>query len=88
MRSLCGPLACAIVCDVLTPLLSCTVSYHLYRATNLKQEIDEPPIKTIPEGNRVTIADLKAMYQGTPLKITDELSMFAVVTMDEQGGNV
>ncbi|MCW8896516.1 MAG: DUF5689 domain-containing protein [Flavobacteriales bacterium] len=53
-----------------------------------KKDFDTPPIKTIPEGNRITIADLKAMYQNTPLKITDELSLFAVVTMDEQSGNI
>ncbi|MDT8412898.1 MAG: DUF5689 domain-containing protein [Vicingaceae bacterium] len=56
--------------------------------SSCNKEFDEPPIKTIPEGNRITIADLKAMYQGSPLKITDELSMFAVVTMDEQSGNI
>ena len=56
--------------------------------SSCNKEFDEPPIKTIPEGNRITIADLKAMYQGTPIKITDELSMFAVVTMDEQSGNI
>lgn len=57
-------------------------------SVSCKKEFDTPPIKTIPEGNRITIADLKAMYQGSPLKITDELSMFAVVTMDEQSGNI
>jgi hypothetical protein len=57
-------------------------------SVSCKKEFDTPPIKTIPEGNRITIADLKAMYQGTPLKITNELSMFAVVTMDEQSGNI
>src|SRR5690606_37190717 len=56
--------------------------------SSCNKEFDTPPIKTIPEGNRITIADLKAMYQGSPLKITDELSMFAVVTMDEQSGNI
>lgn len=57
-------------------------------SVSCNKDFDTPPIKTIPEGNRITIADLKAMYQGTPLKITDELSMFAVVTMDEQSGNI
>ncbi len=57
-------------------------------SVSCKKDFDTPPIKTIPEGNKITIADLKAMYQGTPLKITDELSMFAVVTMDEQSGNI
>lgn len=53
-----------------------------------KKDFDTPPIKTIPEGNRITIADLRAMYQNAPLTITDELSLFAVVTMDEQSGNI
>ena len=57
-------------------------------SVSCKKDFDAPPIKTIPEGNKITIADLKAMYQGTPLKITNELSMFAVVTMDEQSGNI
>lgn len=57
-------------------------------SVSCKKDFDTPPIKTIPEGNRITIADLKAMYQNAPLKITDELSLFAVVTMDEQSGNI
>lgn len=57
-------------------------------SVSCKKDFDTPPIKTIPKGNRITIADLKAMYQNAPLKITDELSLFAVVTMDEQSGNI
>lgn len=56
--------------------------------SSCEKDFDSPPIKTIPAGNLITIADLKAMYQGAPLKITDELSLFAVVTMDEQSGNI
>ena len=57
-------------------------------SVSCKKDFDTPPIKTIPQGSKITVADLKAMYQGAPLKITDELSMFAVVTMDEQSGNI
>ncbi|PKP51649.1 MAG: hypothetical protein CVT95_00330 [Bacteroidetes bacterium HGW-Bacteroidetes-12] len=52
------------------------------------KDFDSPPIKTIPEGSIITIADLRAMYQGVNIKITDDLSLFAVVTADEQSGNL
>lgn len=48
-----------------------------------KKKYDEPPIKTIPTGNILTCAEVRALYTGTPVKITDELSVYGVVTADE-----
>jgi hypothetical protein len=53
-----------------------------------KKEFDTPPLNEIPTGNIITIADLKARYQGAALKIQEDLSLFAVVTMDETNGNL
>jgi hypothetical protein len=54
----------------------------------VKNEFDEPPIKTIPVGNILTIADLRSMYQGSPLKIDEDYSVYATITMDDKSGNI
>ncbi|MFN7012770.1 MAG: DUF5689 domain-containing protein [Bacteroidia bacterium] len=53
-----------------------------------KKEFDTPPLKEIPTGNILTISDLKARYQGAPIKFEEDLSVFAVVSMDEKTGNL
>jgi len=55
----------------------------------VKQEFDTPPIDDIPVGDLVTIEDLYQLYEeeGT-YTFTDEMSLYAVVTMDETSGNI
>ncbi len=71
-------------------------------ATGCKKEFDSPPVRTIPTGSVVTIAQLKAMYQGTPVHFPETVpadttgadtvqaitTLYAVVTADEQNGNL
>lgn len=57
-------------------------------AFSCKREFDEPPLKTIPEGNVLTISELRGMYQGGPVKFEEDYSVYAVVTMDEESGNI
>ena len=52
-----------------------------------RKEFDEPPIEVIPEGNIITIADLKAMYLGTDLSISEDYNIYAHVTTEETDGN-
>lgn len=66
----------------------CLATFLAVSISSCDKDFDSPPIKTIPEGSIITIADLRAMYQGTNIKITDDLSLFAVVTADEQSGNL
>lgn len=67
------------------PLLVVTIS-------GCKREFDTPPVRTLQPGNVVTIAQLKAMYQGAPVHFSDHVdsinTVFAVVTADEQNGNL
>jgi hypothetical protein len=53
-----------------------------------KKEFDTPPLNEIPTGNIVTIAELRARYVGASIKFQEDLSLFAVVTMDEKSGNL
>jgi hypothetical protein len=53
-----------------------------------KLEWDKPPIQTIPEGSAITIQQLRAMYTGERVRFTEDKSVFAVVTMDEESGNI
>ncbi|MGV9011698.1 MAG: DUF5689 domain-containing protein [Flavobacteriales bacterium] len=64
----------------------------LATAVGCKKEYDTPPVRTLGSGNVVTIAQLKAMYQGIPVHFSDSANAFntvyAVVTADEQNGNL
>ncbi len=56
-------------------------------ASSCKREYDQPPVPTIPEGNVITIADLKAMYSTSAVEITEDYSIYATATTDESSGN-
>ncbi|MGY6562255.1 MAG: DUF5689 domain-containing protein [Luteibaculaceae bacterium] len=53
-----------------------------------KLEWDTPPLRTIPEGDRLTIQQLRALHTGQRLRFNDDRTVFAVVTMDEENGNL
>ena len=52
-----------------------------------KKEYDTPPVRTLPTGSVVTVAQLKAMYTNTPIHFPSAMSVYAVVTSDENDGN-
>ena len=57
--------------------------------TSCEKEFDTPPTKTIPVGNVITIAQARALYvPGVTTRITDDLSVYGVVTADETSGNL
>ncbi len=49
---------------------------------------DSPPENILPVGSIITMDSLRNMYQGEKLKIEDDLSIYATVTMDEADGNI
>jgi phosphoribosyl-AMP cyclohydrolase len=53
-----------------------------------KDEFDIPPIKTLPLGSVISVSELKEKFQGTNVKFNEDLSVYAVVTMDERSGNL
>jgi hypothetical protein len=68
------------------------LSFIVATAIGCKKDFDTPPVRTLGTGAVVTIAQLKAMYQGTPVHFPDTagavVSVYAVVTADEQNGNL
>ena len=52
-----------------------------------RKQYDEPPITQIPDGNVITISDLKGMYAGSDLSISEDYNIYANVTTDETDGN-
>lgn len=56
--------------------------------TSCEKEFDTPPIKELPSGSVITIADLRNMWVTQDVKITDDLSVYGVITMDETSGNI
>lgn len=66
-----------IVAITLIALVSCTKDY------------DVPTVKTIPVGTVMTIAEVRALYvPGQEVKITQDISVYGVVTADESTGNL
>lgn len=57
--------------------------------TSCKKDFDDPTVKTVPTGNVKTIAEVRAMYvPGKTLRISEDISVYGVVTMDQTTGNL
>lgn len=53
------------------------------------KEFDDPTVKTIPTGTVMTIAEVRALHvPGQEVKITQDISVYGVVTADETSGNL
>lgn len=53
-----------------------------------KKEFDSPPVRTLPEGSVLSVAQLRALYVDKTHKIAGDSSVYAVVTADERSGNL
>jgi hypothetical protein len=51
-------------------------------------EYDEPPVDGIGKGDKLTIQELRDMYDGNPIKFEADKSVYGVITMDERSGNI
>ncbi|MBW6483858.1 MAG: choice-of-anchor J domain-containing protein [Vicingaceae bacterium] len=57
--------------------------------TSCTKEFDNPEPRTIPVGTVYTIAQVRALYvPGETVKITEDISVYGVVTADETTGNL
>jgi len=66
---------------ILIPVLAAAV-------IGCKKEFDTPPVHSLPVGSVINIAQLKAMFSTLPVHFPQEMSVYAVVTADEQNGNL
>lgn len=57
-------------------------------AVSCKKEFDAPPVKRLPVGQVLTVAELRDLFQGVPVRFGRDSSFYAVVTADEQSGNL
>jgi hypothetical protein len=53
-----------------------------------KKEFDHPPLQTLSDDDVLTIRQVIDLYQGEAIVVTDSLSVYATVTMDETDGNI
>jgi hypothetical protein len=53
-----------------------------------ERDFDMPPVAEITPGQVINLEQLRAMHTGSDITITDTLSVYAVVTMDETSGNL
>lgn len=56
--------------------------------TACKKEFDTPPVRTLPTGQVLTVAELRALFTGVPKRFGGDTSVYAVVTADEETGNL
>jgi hypothetical protein len=52
------------------------------------KELDSPPRRTLPTGQVLTVAQLRGLFTGNAIKFRGDSSVYAVVTADEQNGNL
>lgn len=53
-----------------------------------EKELDSPPRRTLPVGEVLTVAQLRALHTGTAITFSGDSSVYAVVTADEESGNL
>jgi hypothetical protein len=56
--------------------------------TSCKKELDAPPVRELPTGQVLTVAELRSLFTGSARRFGGDSSVFAVVTADEQNGNL
>lgn len=54
----------------------------------IKNDFDEPPQTDIPVGAKLTVAQLRALFNGEPHKFTGDTSVYGYIVMDESTGNI
>jgi len=65
------------------------ITVVLITFTSCTKEFEDPTVKTIPIGTVMTIAEVKNLYvPGQEVKITQDISVYGVVTADETTGNL
>jgi hypothetical protein len=57
-------------------------------AVGCKKEFDAPPLRTLPQGQVLTVAELRSLFQGEAVRFGADSSVYAVVTADEGNGNL
>ena len=68
----------------ISPLLITLFIGTLY---SCNKTYDEPPVIEIPIGDVISISDLKDMFNGSPLTINSDYSIYGNVTCEETNGN-
>jgi hypothetical protein len=53
-----------------------------------QKEFDSPPLRTLPTGSVMTVAELRDLYNSADVHFRGDSSVYAVVTADEQNGNL
>lgn len=54
----------------------------------VKQDFEDPALWERPVGTVITVAELRNMFQGEPVKFAQDYSVYATVTMDDKPGNI
>ncbi len=70
-------IAWAITILLLAGIISC-----------IHDDFDTPPLWHFPEGEVLTIEQLRLMYNGNPVTFDTDISVYATVTMDDKSGNI
>jgi hypothetical protein len=71
-----------------TRYLSIPILLSVLLFTGCEPEFDEPPVDKIEKGDKVTVKELKDMYDGDPIHFEEDKNLYGVITMDERSGNL
>jgi hypothetical protein len=71
-----------------TRYLSIPILLSVLLLAGCEPEFDEPPVDKIEKGDKVTVKELKDMYDGDPIHFEEDKNLYGVITMDERSGNL
>jgi hypothetical protein len=54
----------------------------------IHDDFDTPPMWNFPEGEVLTLTQLRQLYTGDPITFETDISVYATVTMDDKPGNI
>ncbi|MDG1475646.1 MAG: DUF5689 domain-containing protein [Vicingaceae bacterium] len=69
-------------------ILSAVLVIGITLFTACKKDFDTVPVKELPEGNIITIDSLRKIYTAFDTTITNDISIYGVVTADAVTGNI
>jgi hypothetical protein len=70
--------------NIITLILISSIAF----LSSCDKDFDSPPIKTLPEGNIITIDSLRNIYNGADITFTEDYSIYGVITADASTGNI
>ncbi|MFO7999232.1 MAG: DUF5689 domain-containing protein [Bacteroidales bacterium] len=69
-------------------ILSLALVTAFFLSGCIHDDFEEPALWDIPQGEVISVSQLRSLFSGEPVRFTEDYSVFATVTMDDKSGNI